>query len=85
MAIRWSLAILLLIGLAAVAQAQVRTGSQQYGRTGVGGTASSGYAVSTYPSSNPFRNPIMQPIPRATSTVNPQQNYYYNAPVRSGW
>jgi hypothetical protein len=41
------------------------------GRTG---TPEPGGAVPTYPSSDPFRNPLMQPLPPAVSTTRPQRN-----------
>src|ERR1041385_5408617 len=43
--------------------------------TGVGGTASSGTGVRT------GQSPLSQPIPPATSTINPQQNFQ-QAPQR---
>jgi hypothetical protein len=77
MTARWTLAAFVLAGSATIALAQVATGTQQHrrGAPPTGGTASTGSAVRTQPSNNPFKSPITQPIPPATSTVNPQQNY----------
>ena len=65
------------------AEAQVPTsGSQQRQVTTPqqGGTATTGTATRTNPSSTPFQNPIMQPLPPANSTTNPQQNYIQPIP-----
>jgi len=79
----WILSALLILGTIAVADAQVPTGGSQPKRTtgtptggiSAGKTNPGAGPVRTNPSANPFENPIMQPIPPATSTVNPQQNY----------
>jgi hypothetical protein len=77
------LILTVLIGLSALAvvqaQAQVPTGgSQQRPQSGSSAGGSIGTRppgpVRTNPSANPFENPVMQPIPPATSTINPQQN-----------
>lgn len=54
----------------------VRCGQASSCGTTQGGTRApgTGVAAPTYPSSDPFRNPLMQSLPPAVSTVHPQQN-----------
>jgi hypothetical protein len=79
----WILTALFVFSAVTLAEAQVPTaGSNPKRSTGTqsGGKATTGTMTPsgpsrTNPSPNPFENPIMQPLPPATSTVNPQQNY----------
>jgi hypothetical protein len=77
----WILAASLVVGSVGLAAAQVPTpGSQQKRPVGTPGVSTTGKAAPgtptrTNPSANPFADPLMQPIPPASSTINPQQNY----------